>query len=275
MIGLRRCLLRPPLLLRAGLLLLAGFALWSASAEADGNGRLLGETAVEARDHYIRALAEEDPALREAHLRKAAEAYRVLAGQGVDNRALWTNLGHCYLRLEEPGRASVAYLRALERNPRTERAESGLLQARSLARLGPSPREAPDLLKTAFFFHYRLSRLEAAWAMAVLWATAGLLGAAALRFRRRVPGVVAVLLLLLALVMAGSLAWRHRQGARTGIVVAPEADLRSGPAESFPVIVRMKEAARLRIVEARAGWVRVVFDDDQRAWIRAADLEEV
>jgi hypothetical protein len=265
-----RRLLRP-----ASLLLLLAAIAASGPAPAGESDALLEETARDARDDYLRALAAESPAAREHVLRRAAAAYRVLHGQGLDGWALWTNLGHCHLRLEEPGLASLAYLRALERNPRSESARLGLLRAREAARLGPAADPLPGFLESVLVFHLRTSLPEAGWILAGCWAGALLFAAVALRVRGRIPVLLAGAALAAALLMAVSVGVRVYGAERTGVVVTREASLRSGPAGSFPVIARLREAARVRVLESRAGWVHVEIDDGQRAWAPAGELEEV
>lgn len=215
----------------------------------------------------------------EARYELAAEAYQELARQRPYSAALHYNLGNAYFRQGAPGslgRAIASYWRAFELDPRDGDVRHNLDFA--LQRAGESliPPGVPKALFAAF---QALSRRElAALQWLGLWA-ALLLGSLHL-LREDLRGRLRPWLTSAVAAWACCAAWWGLRSAydipSPAVVVAPEAEVRSGPGRNFPVSFKVPEGRRVSRLDGEDGWVEIgVLKEGLKGWIEARDLEEI
>jgi hypothetical protein len=90
---------------------------------------------------------------------------------------------------------------------------------------------------------------------------------------RYIAAVVWVLLMLATL----SLGVRWADGLRgdPAVVVAQAGEARSGPGDEYLTEFTLHAGAELRILEQRAGWVRVALPGDLQGWLPAEATEKI
>lgn len=215
----------------------------------------------------------------EARFELAAEAYQELKRHRPHSAALHYNLGNAYFRQGGPGglgRAIASYWRAFELAPRDGDVRHNLDFA--LRRAGESliPPGVPKALFAAF---HALSRNElAALHWLALWA-ALLLGSLHL-LREDLRGRLRPWLTAAVAAWACAGAWwglRAAYGISTpAVVVAPDAEVRSGPGRNFPVSFKVPEGRRVSRLDGKDGWVEIgVIKEGLKGWIEAKDLEAI
>ncbi len=206
----------------------------------------------------------------------ATRAYQELLADGWESPSLHVNLGNARFRMGKRGLAAASYARALRLDPGDADARSNLDLVRSLNVDQVLGAEAQPLVIRA------LDRVPdglaiAAFALAWLGLWGGLAG------RRFVPagavrgltaGAFAAALVAVGsgAVLAGKAAAR---GTPTAFIVASTAPVREGAEAALRPAFQVHEGTEVRVLEVRAGFVRVRLGNGLEGWVSAGDLEPV
>ena len=262
----------------AGLLIVSGLMLALASPlAAQTPGRPQGPAP---GVDPARLLAEGNQAYTEGALDTALVRYRQALAAGADDATVHYNLGNAYARHGQLGRAIASYLRARRLTPRDADIQTNLQWVRSHTRdLELAGGGLPPVVAQLDAAAHRLSLDEwAAATVALAWLTAGLmawwwrrgwLGA----WWRRLLLATGAALLLVAVVLATR--WYEERVRDTAVVVVEEAEVRSGPATTFPVVFRIHDGLTLVIRGERDGWARIGLGGDWVGWVPTGALERV
>ncbi|HOX26603.1 MAG TPA: BatD family protein [Candidatus Krumholzibacteria bacterium] len=227
-----------------------------------------------------RLLAEGNRAYTDGDLTTAVERYRNALDLGADDATLHYNLGNAYARSGELGRAIASYLRAQRLDPRDLDTRTNLAWIRSHTRdLELAGHDLPPVVAQLDAAVHSLTLDEWATALVVLtWAAAALV---AWSWRRGwlSVGLRRVLLLggacwLVAAVVTATRVYEEHW-RDTAIVIAPEVEVRSGPATTFPVVFRIHDGLGLVVRGEREGWARIGLGGDWVGWVPAETLERV
>jgi len=242
------------------------------SVNAGDPSEALSEQAVQV---YTSALDARKQALRLEGFRRAELLFSRLVEQGSQNADLYTNLGNAALQAGRLGPAVLAYRRALKLDPDHPRALQNLAAARAQLP-GWVPRlEEGGLFDTFFFWHRTLSRGERSLAAACLFALAGTLVAASIRWRQLLLRNLAVLSALGWLALLGSLSVEARSGAdQEAVVIAEEAVARAADSAlaPSPFAAPLPGGTELRVIERRSPWVRVRLANGRDAWLNESSI---
>ncbi len=206
----------------------------------------------------------------------AARGYQELLADGWQGPALYTNLGNAQFRIGRRGLAAASYSRALKLDPGDADARANLDLVRSLNVDQVVGAEARPLVVRA------LDRFPDSWAVGafvlawlVLWG--GLAGRqlapAGVRRGLAVAAFAAALLAVGAgAVLAGKAVAR---GTPTAVIVAATAPVREGAEAALRPAFELHEGTEVRVLEVRAGFVRVRLGNGLEGWVAAQDLEPV
>jgi hypothetical protein len=267
----------------AALLLLAGVGAVAGMARATAGPGAAGELDAAlsaARTTYTRALGSTEPAGRSQLFARAQRLFAALAAQYPDRPELLTDLGNAALGAQELGHATLAYRRALLRDPGLARARRNLAWVR---RQAPSwlPQPEEDRALDSLFFWHRLTtvpqrHLIAGIAFAALLLALALLTAPGAAPRRAQLRPLAAVPLLVWLTMIGSIALQP-DASRDAVVVADGATLRAADTAGAPAALPnpLPPGAELAIVERRDGWIRVALASGATGWLPDSVLAPV
>ncbi|MBE0565731.1 MAG: tetratricopeptide repeat protein, partial [Krumholzibacteria bacterium] len=228
----------------------------------------------------VRLLAEGNQAYTAGDLDRALSLYGEVRALGIDDPVLHYNLGNTHARRGELGLAVASYLRAQRLDPRNADIRSNLAWVRRQIRdLELAPQDLPLFIHQFVAVVGRFTLGE--WAAAVLvlvWSLAALVAWGWYRGGlgegpRRGGLALAALLLLAGAVTAWR--WHGERMTDTAVVVAAESAVRSGPAESFPVLFMVHDGLAVRLDGAREGWVRISLGGDWQGWLPLADVVRV
>lgn len=224
-------------------------------------------------------LAEANALYESARYAEAAAAYEALLAAAPHSAALHYNLGNARFRTGGPGalgRATASWLRAWRLDPRDGDARANLDYA--LKRAGESLVPA-DLPPAVFVLYHLLSRDELAALFWLAFWAACLSGAAALTFAKARSRLRAAALGAAALcaVTGGWWALRASTGfKRPAVVVLQDAEVRSGPGESFPVSFKVPEGRRVELLDENGPWREIgVPREGLKGWVLKSSLEAV
>lgn len=227
-----------------------------------------------------RLLAEGNQAYTEGDVDTALDRYREALELGAADADLYFNLGNTYARRGELGRAVVSYLRAERLDPRDGDIDRNLAWVRShIQDLELDSGELPLFIGEFVALVHWFTLDEWSWLLVLLvWLAAG--GVAwgwyredfGTHLRRSLLALAAVLVVVL-----GITGWRYHdeEVARQAVIVVPSEQVRSGPADTFPVLFELHDGLTLRVEEERSGWVRIGLGGDWVGWIPVASVEEV
>ena len=230
----------------------------------------------EARALYADALEETNRFDRVRRFGAAERAFRPLAAANPAAAYLQVDWGNAALGAQDPGRAVLAWLRALRAMPGNERALANLasLRGRMPAWL-PSPNTS-GAWEALLFWRGRMTAAQLHLAGATAFAAGVLALAGWLLTGKRVLRVLAVpVLAVWALV--GASAWTARPATGEAVVMRDEVTLRSADsAGAVPAFGQpLPAGTELTIVETRDAWARARLADGTTGWVSASVVEPV
>ena len=205
--------------------------------------------------------------------------FEAIKDEGIRNPTVYFNLGNCYYRERQIGKAVANYRRALRLAPRDADVRANLnVVRRSLGsgdttaafasgQTGPAGPNifSPRQLQMIFFLAYYLSAVF-------------LLGALFLKPSLRRPAIYALAASILVAGVALTLS-RHSisefKSSKEAVVIVDRASLKSGPGSTFDEISALPDGLELR-QRARSGmWIEVQLATGEVGWVREQDLEAI
>jgi hypothetical protein len=217
-------------------------------------------------------MAEGNRAYTDGEIERAVELYRQALDRGADDADLHFNLGNAHARRGELGEAVAAYLRALRRNPRDRDAKANLAWVRSQIRdlelsgegLPPGVAQLSAVARYLSVNHWSLVLVVLTWLAGALLGWGWWRGGVDDKLRRVLLALAALLV-----VVAGLTGWRYfdEEVRDVGVVVAAEVGVRSGPAETFPIVFQVHDGLTVDLRGEREGWQRISLGGDWVGWV--------
>lgn len=230
-------------------------------------------------DHSaVRQLAEGVDAYTRGDLDAAVANFGAAAATG-DPVACY-NLATAHARRGELGKAVVNYQRALRAAPRDADARANLAWVRGHTRdqeLQGTPTPLPLRFASALLRGLSLdewSRLLtiSAWLAALIAGWTLWRGGLTPWLRRAWLGALCLVLFLVAVV---AWRWYDERVLDHAVVVVAEAEVRSGPDTTFPVVFQVHDGLALQIRGQRAGWCQVALGGEWNGWLPGSAVERV
>ena len=214
---------------------------------------------------------------------QAAQAFQQLVDQGINNSALFYNLGNAYFRTGDVGRSILNYLRAERLAPRDSDISENLRVARNMIEDDiPTPDDTGSI-RDFVGANTWMTVNELALIAIVLWfLTVGLVILFLVTDRKRwrpwgnyfIVGAGALLA-----VSSISLVTRMTSEGfdeNMAVIVAESVDIVSGPGAQFPADFTLHSGTEGRLVESRGNWTKFVFSDGELdGWVPANAIESV
>lgn len=229
-----------------------------------------------ARAAYQAALSESDRDRRRSGFAEAESTLRELAATYADCPQLLADWGSAALLAQEPGRAVLAYRRALQLDPTLSRARRNLSFLRErLPEWLPRPRSGGAVESLLFVNQLLpLPHRQLALAASVLVAVALLIPWSARRRRmlRLLSGLPLAAVALLGLSLLA-----ERDVSRDAVVVVAGGTLRSADSLGAPPALSRPLPAGTEVValEPRGDFTRVSLADGQTGWLPTGTLDSV
>ena len=205
--------------------------------------------------------------------------FEAIESQGLRNASVYYNLGNCYYREGEIGRAVADYRRALMLAPRDGDIKANLALVRASAGSGdttgtygrgsvtglPLRLVSPRQLQSTSYGAYYLASVFS-------------LGVLFLRGRaRRISayGLVACVLVFALAFGLSRYGIAKFRSVSEAVIITDQAELKSGPGNAFQEISTLADGLELRL-RARSGmWVEVQLPTGEVGWVREKDLETI
>ena len=254
----------------------SGMAAWAVGLALAG---ALGFAAAQGKQSAAQSFREQF-ALANRHYaaqeyEKARDLYGSLAEQGV-SREVQFNLGNCYFRLGQTGRAALAYRRALLADPGMIEAGQNLRFLQS--KLGFLTFETRGLQRAIA----RLSVRQWCWITAIgAWVlTLGVTSRLVFRLRQSAGSMVVAVAVCGGMVCAAGgwaahLLLEKLSPNRLAIVVEDGAVALTGPFPDAKAVRSLSPGSEVRIEAVRDDWVFVYLPGDLAGWIERRAVEEL
>jgi tetratricopeptide (TPR) repeat protein len=202
---------------------------------------------------------------------EARQHYSALVERGEWSANLFYNLGNAEYRTGSPGRAMLAYERALVLDPAHSEARGNLKVLRGQANAKIPERTWLDMAFGSFSLD--------AW---VLLATISAWGivfciVVPLATRRPLPAalIFAMVLAVFAMAYGAAGAWYTSQDREAGIIVAKQVDARFEPADRAGLADVLPAGSRVRVLSERGAWTYCELPGKGRGWVPAASVQRV
>jgi len=239
---------------------------------------LLMQLAVESPQE---AFARAEALYQEQRYDEAAGVYESVRALGIEDAALYYNLGNAYFKAGKLGLSVLSYERALVLAPSDDDARTNLLYANEL--VADAVDEAP--LPLAVRWAVDAYRSLRPYFLASVLSVCFLLGGVALTLVlydawpqfRSAAFVVLAICTTLALASGGALASKANAAANRvdAIVLTENAYVRSGPGDANPRLAEIHEGLKVRVITEREGWFQVTLANGLTGWLRAAEIETI
>ncbi len=199
----------------------------------------------------------------------ALAEYEKILDSGLENGNLYYNMGNCYFKKGELGRAILSYERAKSFIPGDSDLRSNYEYARSSLNLGPDALSGGWFTRTLYkaFAGMGINILAVILSLVyILILTAMALRMFVDRRFRFYKIIIASLLLVFALSM-GAL-YRKRQFLNKGaVVVVKEMEAKFEPLEKATTYFTLPEGTKVMVVDSAANWLKVKRQDNKVGWV--------
>jgi hypothetical protein len=256
------------------------FALPGMSAASSGTR--CAELFKAANDLYHRAdqAATQNPAEAQRLYRQAVMRYEsIVTTGGIHNGKLYYNIGNCYFRIKDIGRAILNYRRAMQYIPNDPNLRQNLAVARRQRQDRIDEAQDTRVFKTLFFWHYDLSTHTRILLFSIFFA-AGWLMAILRRFAARsILKWGVVISLGASVLLGGSLATEAVARSRTtpGVIIDTAVTARKGNSEAYAQSFTqpLHAGTEFTVIEKRDNWYYIRLADERTCWIPAKSAQLV
>ena len=199
---------------------------------------------------------------------RARDLYQILLDQGIVNGHLFYNLGNCYFRLGDIGRAILYYRRAQIYIPRDADLTANLGNAIQ-NRLDQLESGETGIKKVFLFWYYNLSWRELLYIFLGLnlffWTALSIF----LFQRRNWLRWLWIMLLFLWVVSGVTAFYKYAgsSGIHSGVVIEPEIEVRSGYSQNDTVLFKLHCGAEFGVEGQEKGWFKIHLPDGKRGWV--------
>ncbi|MCF8128113.1 MAG: tetratricopeptide repeat protein [Deltaproteobacteria bacterium] len=210
---------------------------------------------------------------REGKFQEAVKGYEQLISNDHDGPRIQYNLGNAWFRMDELGRAILAYERARVAMPRDADLNFNLAHAQDQVVDAISP--SRGFFSMAFFWLPMVGASELFWCFAVLnfllWT------ALLIRLFHRSEWLFYTLLLVLCLWLLTGLSlgmkWAQVHNDQRAVILKKEVAVLAGPHEGDTILFKLHEGAIVEQERSEDGWRLIRLPDKKRGWLPEEALE--
>ncbi len=212
---------------------------------------------------------------------QALSGYQEILSQGYESGPLYFNVGNCYYKLGQIGRAVLFYERARRLIPGDEDLQANLVLAnlKVVDKIPELPEFWPITLANGLI--HLLSRpvlLGVTFSLYFIFIASIIVKTLARRGAvQSVGGRSAILsgalLLLFGLLLVAQI--RQAQEHNRAVIMVPTVHVMSAPGAEGVEVFTLHEGTRVRIDQTSGQWVEIVLTDGNVGWLKAETLEVI
>ena len=222
--------------------------------------------------------ADADPLRAADQFQKAALIFETIAREGgIENGKLYYNIGNCYLRMGDRGRAILNYLRAERMIPGDLRLAQNLNLARNRVREATAPDRDGGLYRNIIFWLSYVGFPERVWIFLGLWVLMWACSSTYLFYkkvwlRRAMFSAIAAAALVFSLL--GFQVYMD-SGPKSGVIVAESVVGRTGESNAYdPAFERpLQSGTEFKLLEEHSGWLHIMLPDKPPCWVPASSAD--
>ncbi|MCK4385901.1 MAG: tetratricopeptide repeat protein [candidate division Zixibacteria bacterium] len=206
---------------------------------------------------------------------QAIEEYQKVVDLGVKNSKVFYNLGSAHFRDNQLGKAILNYRRALSLDPRDEDSMANLRFAKLFTLDKIEEQRVNPLSNLLHWFLNLWSVDELTIFVSLSYCLSVVFGILILFTRLRKPLMMGLTICLVVLVIfSSSLATKlYFNSVISGVLIAPQAEVRSGPGKDYILQFTGHEGLEFRINEEAEGWYRISLPNGVKGWIPKEAVE--
>ncbi len=211
----------------------------------------------------------------------ALEKYSEILKLGRESTALYFNMGNCYYKLQDVGRAILFYERALRLSPGDDDVQTNL----GIAQLATPDKieRQPDFILARFvqaYCHLLPKRIQVGLALGLYLALmAGVILWILTRGRLigTWAGRASVALAVLLLLAGASLAGREfeQSNRREAVILATKVEVMSSPGAQAVEVFSLHAGAKVALDRSSGDWVEIILPDRKSGWVKREVLEAI
>lgn len=207
---------------------------------------------------------------------EAIREYSKLHEQGFESGSLYYNIGNCYFKKGDIGRAILNYERAKKLIPGDSDLASNYTYARSLIKGDISKASTPWLKRLLNIFDFFTINgltifLSSVFTFTLLFLLSGLFIHPLKRYYR----LVLPLLLIIFILGAFSLYSRVSMLGKEAVIVSETEDAKFEPIDSATTHFTVYEGMKVSITESKKDWSKVERFDGKAGWIVSGSMERI
>jgi len=210
----------------------------------------------------------------EGKYEEAIGVYTRLIDQGLESGNLYYNIGNCYFRTGNIGKAIVNYERARRLMPQDDDLKANYRYARSFVKGNASEEKASWYTRVTGVFGFLSVNgltlfIALVFSLTFLFLILGLFVRQLIRWRRFVLPV------LIVIFVAGVLTLSHRVSmiGTEAVVISESADAGYEPVEGATTYFTLYEGMRITVVETLRDWSKIERPDGKIGWILTGSYE--
>ncbi len=207
---------------------------------------------------------------------EAISEYSKLHEQGLESGSLYYNIGNCYFKKGDIGRAILNYERAKKLIPGDSDLASNYSFVRSLIKGDISKASTPWFKRLLNIFDFLTINgltvfLSAVFSFTVLFLLSGLF----IRSLKMYYRFVLPLLLIIFILGAFSLYSRVSMLGKEAVIISESADARFEPIDTATTHFTLHEGIKVYITESKKDWSKVERFDGKTGWIVSGSMERI
>jgi tetratricopeptide (TPR) repeat protein len=207
---------------------------------------------------------------------EAIREYSKLHEQGLESGSLYYNIGNCYFKKGDIGRAILNYERAKKLISGDSDLASNYTYARSLIKGDISKASTPWLKRLLNIFDFFTINgltifLSSVFAFTLLFLLAGLFIHPLKRYYR----FILPILLIIFILGAFSLYGRVSMLGKEAVIISESSDAKFEPLDNATIHFTVYEGMKVYITESKKDWSKVERFDGKVGWIMSGSMERI
>jgi len=223
-------------------------------------------------DGYSNIFMEANQAYNKGEYQKAISLYNRLLESGIRNGLIYYNIGNCYYRNGEIGKAILNYKKSELYNPRDEDLRANLNYARQNIK-DKVERSSSKIIERIFFWYYSLNCKEL-FILFLIFNGIFWISAISNLFNPKLPLRVSVFvfffIMLLTGVSAGTKFYALRN-LKDGVVISKEVSVRSGNGINNTILFKLHEGTEFEILDENHDWLKIRLPNGRneiKGWVQ-------
>ncbi|MCX8064339.1 MAG: tetratricopeptide repeat protein [Candidatus Hydrogenedentes bacterium] len=223
---------------------------------------------------YQKTFRDANEAYYTGNFSQAIENYLKLIQGGLEEDAIFYNLGNSFYHLGKKGFAIACYHYALDLNPSLHIARENLEKVLNEVQRKLALPEEPSWWKYLFVFHYGISKLWtwiiAAFFWLIGWVILGVIPWFSFRSRKYVMISCVVLISLGAVFLCSGIIKEF--SPPRAVLIVDKANVHILPSENSPSRFELYEGDRFLIEREEGEWVLVKSVGNEKGWIKEKEI---